>query len=92
MFGSEERRGGGLPDLLLTFLSYEQEARMFPNFGCAHATCHTAPSCLHTKQEVDSKQEVEASKNTSLAKGLPFQCGKVILCVVDNLKDLDGSV
>jgi hypothetical protein len=29
-----------------TLRSYEQEASNTPYLGCAHATCHTGPSCL----------------------------------------------
>ena len=43
-----KKEQGEVRVILLTFLSYEQEAKMLPNFGCAHATCHTAPSCLQT--------------------------------------------
>ena len=35
----------------LTFLSYEHDARMLPNLGCAHATCQTGPSWLNGKEE-----------------------------------------
>lgn len=28
---------------IITLRSYEHDARMFPNLGCAHATCHTGP-------------------------------------------------
>lgn len=31
---------------MITFPSYEHDARIWPNFGCAHATCHTGPVCL----------------------------------------------
>ena len=33
---------------MMTLPSYEHDARMCPNFGCAQATCHTGPVCLHT--------------------------------------------
>mmetsp|Transcript_13125 Transcript_13125/g.16453 ORF Transcript_13125/g.16453 Transcript_13125/m.16453 type:complete len:242 (-) Transcript_13125:187-912(-) len=29
---------------IITFRSYPQDAKMFPCFGCAQATCHTGPS------------------------------------------------
>jgi hypothetical protein len=29
-----------------TLPSYEQEARIWPNLGCPHATCQTGPVCL----------------------------------------------
>jgi hypothetical protein len=31
---------------MITLPSYEQDARICPNFGCAQATCHTGPVCL----------------------------------------------
>lgn len=33
-----------------TLPSYEQDARMWPNLGCAHATCQTGPVCLSWSQ------------------------------------------
>ena len=31
---------------MITFPSYEHDARIWPNFGWAQATCHTGPVCL----------------------------------------------
>lgn len=31
---------------MMTLPSYEHDARMWPNLGCAQATCHTGPVCL----------------------------------------------
>jgi hypothetical protein len=31
---------------IITLASYEADARIVPNLGCAHATCHTGPVCL----------------------------------------------
>lgn len=34
---------------MMTLPSYEHDARMCPNFGCAQATCHTGPVCLRAR-------------------------------------------
>lgn len=31
---------------MMTLPSYEHDARIWPNFGCAQATCHTGPVWL----------------------------------------------
>ena len=34
---------------MITLPSYEHDARICPNLGCAQATCHTGPECLQSQ-------------------------------------------
>ena len=60
---------------------------MFPNFGWAHATCHTAPSCLAT-----ANHEINNGAPFQLISTIPAEGSEVVLCVVYDLKDLDCAV
>lgn len=40
---------GAVSWLTITCRSYEADASRLPNFGCAHATSHTGPSCLRER-------------------------------------------
>lgn len=49
---------------IMTRASYDAEARIVPNLGCAHETCHTGPSWLTISvQSIDAEYPFSVSSN-----------------------------
>jgi hypothetical protein len=71
---------------MITFPPYEHDARMWPNFGCAQATCHTGPVCL-SGGRMSSRY---SAQKRSEACGLPFQClsSAALRIVINYIEDL----
>jgi hypothetical protein len=76
---------------MITLPSYEHDARIWPNFGCAQATCHTGPVCL--PGSVD-EFTLFGTQEKRKASELPFQClaGAALRLVIDYIEDFDGTI
>jgi hypothetical protein len=75
---------------MITFPSYEHDARIWPNFGWAQATCHTGPVCLVGK----SCMSGERDRSIRGKYVIPFQrltCAALGLVIYD-IKDFDSTV
>jgi hypothetical protein len=72
---------------MITLPSYEHDARIWPNFGCAQATCHTGPVCLPDDDEFEKRKSNSES-------GLPFQClaHAALGLAIYYVENLDGTV
>jgi hypothetical protein len=78
---------------MITFPSYEHDASIWPNFGCAQATCHTGPACLPSQMKVLSTQK-KGAKNRRKRDVLPFKCltYAALGLAIYHVKDFNGTV
>jgi hypothetical protein len=78
---------------MITLASYEHDASIWPNFGCAQATCHTGPPCLPLQMKyLSTKKKVWRDRREWDV--LPFKClpYAALGLAIYHVKDLDGTV
>ena len=74
---------------MITLPSYEHDAKICPNFGCAHATCQTGPVCLaHPGTRSERARDARETTNSPL-QSMPA-CA--LRLAVNNIKHLHRPV